>query len=159
MIKRMTQIGFGLIAALGLAASTQAATPAKFNHTGIQKGKVIETCYHSPCSVAKFISYKQLNKTAIESKIQITLLGGSREWEAKKIDWNRSPHKVTVNCSYKRPTIQFDSQKTLIPLNDGLGVPGVLMVDAELYLYACHKFEGAIENAVRKYGYNVQDNE
>ena len=158
MIKRMTQMGFGLIAVVGFAATVQAA-PAKFNHSGIQKGKVIETCYHSPCSVAKFVSYKQLNKTATESKIQVTLLGGSREWEAKKIDWNRSPHKVTVNCSYKRPTVQIGSQKTLIPLNDGLGVPGVLMVDAELYLYVCHKFEGSIDKAVQKYGYNVQDDE
>ena len=47
MIKRMTQMGFGLIAVVGFAATVQAA-PAKFNHSGIQKGKVIETCYHSP---------------------------------------------------------------------------------------------------------------
>ena len=106
MIKRMIQMGFGLIAVVSFAATVQAA-PAKFNHSGIQKGKVIETCYHSPCSVAKFVSYKQLNKTATESKIQVTLLGGSREWEAKKIDWNRSPHKVTVSCSYQRPTVQI----------------------------------------------------
>ena len=64
-----------------------------------------------------------------------------------------------MNCSYQRPTVQIGSQKTLIPLNDGLGVPGVLMVDAELYLYACHKFEGSIDKAVQKYGYNVQDDE
>ena len=64
-----------------------------------------------------------------------------------------------MNCSYQRPTVQIGSQKTLIPLNDGLGVPGVLMVDAELYLYVCHKFEGSIDKAVQKYGYNVQDDE
>ena len=55
MIKRMIQMGFGLIAVVSFAATVQAA-PAKFNHSGIQKGKVIETCYHSPCTVAKFVS-------------------------------------------------------------------------------------------------------
>jgi hypothetical protein len=33
MIKRMIQMGFGLIAVVGFAATAQAA-PAKFNHSG-----------------------------------------------------------------------------------------------------------------------------
>ena len=58
-----------------------------------------------------------------------------------------------------KPRKLTGTSRRIKSLNDGLGVPGVLMVDAELYLYACHKFEGSIEDAVQKYGYNVQDDE
>lgn len=33
----------------------------------------------------------------------------------------------------------------------------MLMVDVELYLYACHNFKGDITKAVSRSGYNVKD--
>lgn len=133
------------------------ANSAEFNHGGLIKGKVTETCYHEPCSVAQIQSYRVLNKGYAETKLEVTLLGGSRNWEAKEVSWNKTPHKVIVHCSYTQPTIQFGSQKTLIPLNDEWGVPGILMSSAELYLYACHNFTGDMTKAINRYGYNVYD--
>lgn len=136
------------------------AQPAvKFDHTGIQKGAYAETCYHNPCSVAKVQSFKQLKKTETQSNIELSLIGGSKAWDSKKIDWNKQPHKVQIYCSITHPIVQIDRQKTLIPINTGFGVPGRLMVDAELYLQACHNFKGSVEQAAQKYRYNVQDSE
>jgi len=151
-----TFISIATLSSMGFMIQAHANSSA-FNHEGLIKGKVTETCYHEPCSVAKIESYRVLNKGYSETKLEVTLLGGSRNWKEKKVSWNRAPHKVIVNCSYTRPTIQSGSQKTLIPLNDEWGVPGVLMSSAELYLYACHNFSGDMTKAINRYGYNVYD--
>lgn len=143
-----------------LVAGWVAAQPrVQFDHSGIQKGAYTETCYHNPCSVAKVVSFKQLKQTATQSNIELTLLGGSKVWDSKKIDWNKKPHKVQVYCSITHPIVQIDRQKTLLPINDGFGVPGVLMVDAELYLQACHNFNRSVQKAAEIYGYDVYDAE
>jgi len=136
------------------------AQPAvKFDHTGIQKGAYTETCYHNPCSVARVQSFKQLKQTHTQSNIELTLIGGSKAWESQKIDWNKQPHKVQVFCSITHPMVQVGRQKTLLPINDGFGVPGALMVDAELYLQACHNFHSSVQKAAEIYGYDVKDEE
>lgn len=160
MKKTIAQIAAGLtLGFCGLALNTVYAKPAaQFDHSGIRKGSVQETCYHSPCSVSKDISYRVLSKTATETKLEYTILGGSREWEAKKIDWNTRPHKLYVTCSVKKPTLQIDQQKTLIPFNLEMGVPGALTVDAEVYLHVCHNADyGDMDSIIRKFGYNVHD--
>lgn len=127
-----------------------------FNHSGIQKGAISESCYHDPCSVAKVTNFKQLQKSPEQSLIELTLLGGSRNWKSKKTLWNKSTHKVFITCSKERPTVAIDGQTTVVPLNPQ-GVPGVLYSDAELYLKACHNYEGADTKAAVKFGYNIQE--
>lgn len=155
-MKKTTLLSLAMFASISFTAQANANT-AQFNHGGLIKGKVTETCYHEPCSVAKIQSYRVLTKSYAETKLELTLLGGSRNWEAKKISWNNTPHKIIVKCSYTQPTVQVGSQKTVIPLNDGLGVPGILMSSAELYLYACHNYTGEMTKAINRYGYNVYD--
>lgn len=128
----------------------------KFNHSGIQKGAISESCYHNPCSVAKVTNFKQLQKSPEQSLIELTLLGGSQDWKAKKVSWGKTTHKVFITCSLKRPTVAMDGQTTVVPLNP-YGVPGVLYSDAMLYLKACHNYEGADTRAAKKYGYNVEE--
>lgn len=131
-----------------------------FNFSGAQKGTVMEFCYRDPCSVAKVTDFQILKQTAKDVDLELTLVGGSKGWDDTKISWNNTTHKVQITCSIDKPTIGMDGQVTVVPLNNNLGVPGVLMTDAEMYLYACHgDFNGTIENAVTKYGYNVQDEE
>ncbi|EPF79742.1 hypothetical protein [Acinetobacter rudis] len=146
---------FGLL----LSGWVSAQPVVKFDHTGIQKGAYVETCYHNPCSVAKVQSFKQLKQTNTQSNIELTLIGGSKAWDSKKIDWDKQPHKVKVYCSITHPIVQIDRQKTLLPINEGFGVPGILMVDAELYLQACHNFHSSVQKAAEIYGYDVHDEE
>ena len=128
----------------------------KFNHSGVQKGAISESCYHDPCSVAKVTNFKQLQKSPEQSLIELTLLGGSRNWKSKKTLWNKSTHKVFITCSIERPTIAIDGQTTIVPLSPN-GVPGVFYSDTTLYLRACHNYVGDDSKAAIKYGYNIQE--
>lgn len=144
-----------LMLLIGFMTSAQAQSGVAFDHTGIQKGTIFETCYNNPCSLAKFDSYKIIEKTQDETLLRLSMLGGSRESETMDVDWNKSRHSVIINCSYTRPIVQVGDQSTLITLNDGLGVFDVIMVAADLYLKACHNFEGFEYDAVTQYGYDV----
>lgn len=131
----------------------------QFNHTGIQKGAISESCYREPCVVAKVLSFENISHTANTSRIKLILLGGERAYESKSVSWNKKPHTLIVNCSLSRPVIEkIGQQPTLIPLgNPSGGVPGALVGSAELYLKACHNFTGTIEDAVSRFGYQVQE--
>lgn len=158
MMSKTMSLGLGFVAMFGLMTFVHAATTFAFDHSGIKNGKVEETCYHNPCSVSKDIGYKVMSKTASETKLELTILGGSRDWDAKKVDWNKHPHKLYVVCSVKKPTLQIDSQKTIIPFNPEIGIPGVLTVDADVYLHACHNagYED-MDSIIQRFGYNVRD--
>lgn len=127
---------------------------AAFDHSGVQKGATLSSCYRDPCSIAKVMKFEQISQTSIESDIELTLVGGSRESES--IEWSHETHKIQIHCSITKPTLQIDDQITVIPLNDS-GVPGVLWADAEYYMQACHNYNGEMGEGIRKYGYNVQD--
>lgn len=133
------------------------AVAASFNHAGIQKGSITESCYRDPCSVSKVLAFKQLSKSANSSMIELTLLGGSRPWSSKKVEWNKKPHKVYVTCSIQAPTLTLDGQVTTLPINRNMDVPGVLYSATELYLKACHNFNGDATKAARRFGYDVTD--
>lgn len=143
---------------LGVISQNTRANNVKFNYAGMQKGAISETCYHNPCSGAKVVAFKQLDKSLESSVIELTLLGYSRDWHSKKKIWNKKPHKVFVTCSINNPTLTMDGQVTQLPINNGLGVPGVLMSDYELYMRACHNTDIDAEKASAKYGYNVEEN-
>lgn len=129
---------------------------SNFDHSGVQVGAMLESCYHDPCSVAEVQGFKLVNQNSIESNIELTLLGGSRGFDAESVDWNAEPHKIQVHCSITKPTLQIDDQVTVIPLNVS-GVPGVLWSDAETYMQACHNYTGEMVEGIQKYGYNVQN--
>lgn len=131
---------------------------SNFDHSGVQVGAMTESCYHDPCSVAEVQGFKLVNQNSIESNIELTLLGGSRGFDAESVAWNAEPHKIQVHCSITKPTLQIDDQVTVIPLNAS-GVPGVLWSDAETYMQACHNYTGEMGAGIQQYGYNVQDNE
>lgn len=129
-----------------------------FNHSGVEPGKIMEFCYRDPCSVAKVQDFQILSKTAKDVDVELTLLGGSKGWEQTETEWSDSTHKIQITCSIEKPTVRMDGQVTVVPLNRDLGVPGVLMTDAEMYLNTCHgDFNGTIEEATIKYGYDVAD--
>lgn len=140
---------------LVITYNANAANPT-FNHKGIQKGAISETCYRNPCSIGKVMKFEILKKTPQTTLIKLKLVGGSRNWDSKKIVWNHDFHTVYVTCSIKKPTLELDDQITILPLN-AEGVPGVLISDAELYLQTCHNYKGAIDKAAKKYSYNVRN--
>lgn len=127
-----------------------------FDHSGVQKKGVLQSCYRDPCSVARVMEFKQLSQTPTESNIELTVVGGSQGFEANDIEWNHQAHKIRFKCSLTQPTVYIDDQETVVPLNNGLGVPGVLMVDSDFYTQACHNHEGDNSEVINKYGYNVQ---
>lgn len=132
------------------------ANANNFNHKGIQKGAISESCYHNPCSVVRVMKFEVLKKSPQSTLIKLNVVGGSRDWDAKKTIWNHSAHNLYVTCSIKKPTVKIDNQTTVIPLNRD-PVPGVLYADTALYLQACHNFLGDETKAAKKYGYKVQD--
>lgn len=129
---------------------------SSFDHSGVQVGAMLESCYHDPCSVAEVQGFKLINKTATESNLELTLLGGSRGFESESVDWNTEPHTIQVHCSITKPTLKIEGQETVIPLNSS-GVPGVLWSDAETYMQACHNYTGEMDAGIKKFGYNVRD--
>jgi len=131
---------------------------AAFDFSGVQKGAQLESCYHDPCSIGRVVAFKQLSQTPAESNIELTLVGGSRGWDAEKIEWNHDAHKIQIQCSLTKPTLQIGDQVTVVPLNDS-GVPGVLWSDAETYMQACHNYTGEMGAGIQQYGYNVQAEE
>jgi len=131
---------------------------AAFDFSGVQKGAQLESCYHDPCTIGRVVAFKQLSQTPAESNIELTLIGGSRGWDAEKIEWNHEAHKIQIQCSLTKPTLQIGDQVTVIPLNDS-GVPGVLWSDAETYMQACHNYTGEMGAGIQQYGYNVQAEE
>lgn len=144
-----------LLCALLYASAVQAAP--LFNHNALKQGAIQETCYREPCSIAKVIGFKQLAKTSKSSMLELTLLGGERQYKKKNVRWNKNPHKVYITCSQDNPTMTLDGQVTILPLNPSMSVPGVLTSDTELYLWACHNFKGSDTVAARKFGYNVHE--
>lgn len=133
------------------------AKPVSFNHQGVQKGRIFESCYKTPCSVAKILEFKRLNYTKDSAMLELTVLGGTKASEKKIPVWNKKPHKIYVTCSLVSPSITINGQVTKIPLNKDISVPGILISDAEIYLQACHNHIGDIDSAVQKYRYDVQD--
>ena len=127
-----------------------------FDFSGVQKGSQLESCYHDPCSIARVMEFKQLNQTPTETNIELTVVGGSREFEFEHIDWNHEAHKIQIQCSLTKPIVQIGEQVTVIPLNAS-GVSGVLWSDAETYLQACHNYTGEMMAGIQQYGYNVQE--
>lgn len=156
MKKRLLNSVLIFLGLLSINHITRADSSIKFTHKGIQKGAISESCYHNPCSIAKVITFKQLDRTNESSMIELTVLGGHRDWDSKKINWNKKYHKVYVTCSMLNPTVSLGGQVTIIPLNKN-GVPGVLASDSELYLKACHNFNGSDTEAAKKFGYHVEE--
>lgn len=137
---------------------SMSAVAAGFNHSGVQKGSITESCYREPCSVSKVLAFKQLSKSANSSMIELTLLGGERPtFRSKTVKWNKKSHKVYVTCSIQAPTVTLNGQVTTLPINREMTVPGVLYSDTELYLKACHNFSGDATKAARRFGYDVTD--
>ena len=146
-----------ILLSLGLLAFDTNAANTNFNHKGIQKGSVSESCYREPCSVAKVMKFDILKKTPQTTSIKLKLVGGSRNYDSKKITWNHDFHDVYVTCSIKKPTVKIGDQITIVPINPEGAISGVLISDADLYLHTCHNYYGAIEEAAKKYGYNVKE--
>ena len=127
-----------------------------FDHSEVQKKVTLESCYHDPCSVMRVMGFKQLGRTPTESNIELTVVGGTKGWEDKNVEWNHEAHTVQFKCSITKPTIGSGESANVVPLNDN-GVPGVYWSDAEYYMHACHSYNGEMGEGIRKFGYNVQE--
>ena len=119
--------------------------------------EITESCYRDPCSVGKTISVDILKEDSYETVLKVKLLGGEKTWDSEEIVWNSSPHNIFVKCSKTNPTITIGNQSTIIPLNKNMGIPGVLVSDAETYLNYCHSSTLPIDQAVVKFNYNVRE--
>lgn len=134
------------------------AKTVEFDHSGVQVGSIVESCYHNPCSGAKVVGFKKLSNSTNSAMLELTLLGFSRDWDSKKKNWNAKKHKIFVTCSIKNPTVTIDEQVTTLPLNSTAAIPGVLYSDYIFYSSACHGKDKLDElKLAKKYGYNVQD--
>ena len=148
---------FAPFAFCALALAAQQASAESFNHSWLKRGAVSQTCYHDPCSVGKVVSFQKTSATPAATTLNITLLGGEKPRNSSRIKWNSRPHTITVVCSKQRPTITSGRQETVILLNTSMGVPGVLVSDAELYMRVCHNYDGSLEDGAARFGYDVQE--
>lgn len=128
-----------------------------FKHDGVKVGSTIENCYRDPCSGAKVIGLKKLSSSSNSAMLELNVRGYSQDWNSKKKDWNKKPHKIYVTCSIDNPTVTVDGQVTTLPINTEMALAGVLQTDYAIYVQACHgKYIDEIKLA-EKFGYDVQD--
>lgn len=142
---------------ISFTALSANANSIVFDHNGIQKGAVSESCYHNPCSIAKVMNFDLLESDDTYHIIKLNLVGGTRAWDSEKIIWNHYGHNIYVTCSLEAPTIQTGDQFTKLPINAEYTVPGVLYSSANLYLKTCHNFDKDATEAAKKYGYNITE--
>ena len=143
-----------VLSSIALTCNANAAK-VEFDHRGIQKGAVAETCYHEPCTVTKVIKFDVLKKSPTSTLIKLKVLGGKREYDSKKVVWNHEFHDIYINCSIKSPTLKEWGETNIIYLNSN-SFSGIDWPRGALYLQACHNFTDEPTKAVRKYGYNVK---
>lgn len=155
-----------LIAALATAGGCAQGhtTSTVFDHSGIQPGAITESCHRMPeCSAAKVLAFEVLEQNPAESRIALTLLGGTRKENSQTTHWAEQPHTVVIHCSLSRPATELPGTQPprLIPFGSETGVPYVLMSDANLYLKACHNFDGNndLQDITEKLGYRVQESD
>lgn len=146
-----------LCSLMSLVATSACVASVKFDHSAIQRGAISESCYHDPCSVAKVMDFQQIERGCNHSLIKLKVVGGSKPWDSKKIEWNNNPHNILITCSLEKPTVQIEDDITVLPINRRDTVPGVLVSTTELYLQACHNFHKDSTEAAIKYGYDVRD--
>ena len=65
--------GFIVASLLAITLNATAANPT-FNHKGIQKGAISETCYRNPCSIGKVMKFEILKKTPQTTLIKLKLV-------------------------------------------------------------------------------------
>lgn len=118
---------------------------------------ISESCYHDPCSVGKTLSTKVVRQDKDETTLNVKVLGGSKDWDSTKIEWNAEPHEITVVCSKTKPRVSIGDQTDILTLNNDVGVPGVLISTAEIYFEKCHSSKLPIDQAVQKFHYNVKE--
>lgn len=139
--------------------------PAKSRFTIFNNPNVVSLgrCHMDECSWSKSVTTRVIQQTANETSLKITLLGGTSgnpddsgsKSKMPKINWDKTPHELTLRCSYQSPTISMGSQSDVLPLNAS-GVSGVLESAANLYFEYCHSdTKSGIDEAIRKYGYHV----
>lgn len=137
--------------------STSVFAANLFDHRNIQKGATSENCYRDPCSIVRVMDFKLLDKRSDYHFLKLKVVGGTRNWDSKKIIWNHNFHNLYITCSLESPTIQNGDQITKLPINPKMGIPGVLFGDGMLYAQACHNYNGDVSDLANKYGYNVTD--
>ena len=147
---------FIAVSLLALTFNANAANPT-FNHNGIQKNAISQSCYHDPCSKVKVMSFELLENEPDYRLIKLKVVDGYSGWNSKNTTWNHNFHNLYITCSLENPSVQNGDQITIIPINRQDSVPGVLYADTTLYLNTCHNFEGDSTDAAKKYGYNVRD--
>jgi hypothetical protein len=121
-------------------------------------------CRMEHCSWSKWASVTVTDQSESEIGLDVALYAGVSEHAdgdypdspaETSITWEPEPHNVQILCSYSRPSVTFDSQTELLPLNKEDGVPGFLESAARLYFHACHSDTGYPSELIEKYGYNV----
>lgn len=122
-------------------------------------------CYMEECSWSKSISTRVIQQTANETVLKVTLLGGSSKntddsdsishAKPAKISWAKTPHELTLHCSYQRPSVALGNQVDRLPLNAN-STPDYLESSVNLYFKYCHS-DMTSKDPIRKYGYNVPD--
>lgn len=142
------------------AAAINSTSPFKINRAANQLSR--GSCHMDSCSWSKSISTKVIRQNSREAVLKVTLLGATSENSAaaraghpKRLVWNKAPHSLGLTCSYSQPSLTVDGQTDILPLNSS-GVPGILESSAGLYFKYCHSYSGSVDDAIRKFGYNVE---
>lgn len=136
------------------------ATHAEFNILNVPDVISIGRCNMGYCSWSKSLSTKIISRSNENVLLEATLLGGTSVFEPQEdgsgvqgIEWNKKPHKVIVNCSYKRPSIGSGSQLTMLDLSSYDAMPARNDGDISLYLKYCHSFIDDHDHALKDFGY------
>lgn len=133
-----------------------AAHAESFDFSWLKKGAISESCYHTPCSMAKVVSFENQGDFGGGVSLELELLDGERHSGRDPIQWNAKPHKVHVYCSKTKPTVTMHGDVTHLPLAPQR-YPGALMAHGELYMRACHSYEGPVEDGAARFGYDLED--
>lgn len=117
-------------------------------------------CNMGYCSWSKSINTRILSKTNKSVLLEATMLGGSSDFDPEennsgdqKIEWNKKPHKLIINCSHSNPFISINSQITKFDFSSEDATPAVLEGDANVYFKYCHSFTNYYADGLKEFGY------
>ena len=144
------------IAAILASSPVFAATPFDIAKPSNRVGE--GRCHMGECSYSKTLATHIVKKSAQETRVRVTLLGGTSYHKnghyprtvPKNIVWNKTPHQLTVVCSYQNPTVVFGQQVENL---DFSMVPGYLESSANMYFQICHNAHNGYSRDAIKFGY------
>ena len=156
------------LALLALSAAATASTPPPFEPYAPAAGTVTPgRCHMDGCGWVKWLSVTSARDDATGEITVIAQVdnGVSEDEESVKgkpvVAWDNQPQKVTVLCSYSRPTVTFTTSNQGTQVHELILAPGEMVVgymesSSLMYFQACHSDTvRSIEDGIAQHHYGV----